>query len=251
MSLFFFDENEQPIGWYGSYGLAYLFIFYFVEKYGLSVMRDIAIDDQRDGPNAIEQALLNHGYTLSFNELYLDFITACTIDKIGIHDDIYGFNNLTFRVDIEEEFSEFPALNKDVKHRYYGIVAEKIWGVDDEFTLQIETPEYPRSLGVVIAMIDEQGWNISKTILTGDGTTKNIYCNGNNIEVVFLITSLIKEGTPPAIYIFMNCPFSLLDIGVKQGHIILKTDFNFFFASFNILLILALITKSLRKRKEI
>ena len=249
-SLFFFDENE-PVGGYGSYGFSYLFIFYFVERYGIDVLREIASDDLYDGPTSIENALLNHGYYISFNELFLDFITACTIDKIGIYDDIYGFNNLTFRVDIGEEIWEFPTITENIKHRYYGIVTEKIWDVEDEFTIQIETPQPPRSIGITIAILDQEGWNVSKLILTGDGTSKNIHCNGNNIEVAFLITSLIKEGTPPAIEIFMVCPYDILDIGVINGLVIQTTDVGLFCASLCILPILATIINSLRKRRKI
>lgn len=245
LSLFFFDESEPTAG-YGSYGIAYLFILYLSEKYGLQVIKDIATNDSYDGPKSIEYALENQGYSISFNELYLDFITACTIDHLGIYNNKYGFENLNFRVDITNEILKIPTSYNNVKHRYYGIISERIWGLEDQFTLEIKTPDYPRSVGVVIAIMDENGWNITKAILTGDGSTKVLLCNGKNIDSVFLITSLIKEGTPPAIYSFMSCPFSLLDIGVKQGHI----NTNATSASSIVLSIPIIVTSFLLRKKS-
>ena len=240
LSLFCFDEHE-PVGGYGSYGFSYLFMFYFVERFGSDIISDIVAEERLDGAAAIELALSNSGYNITFNEIYLDFITACTIDKIGNFDNIYGFENLNFKVEKDDEISSFPTELENIKHRYYGIVNEKIWELEDEFTIQLETPVSTRSLGVVIAIFDENGWNITEMILPGEEKMENLHCNGLNISEVYLITSLIKEVTPSPILSFMSTPYSVLDICIEQGHIYLETDITEFFIYISILSILTII----------
>ena len=201
-----------------------MFLFYLAEKYGIQIIRDLVPLDSLDGSQAIEQVLSNHGYNISFNEIFLDFITACTIDETGIYDDLYGFSNADFQIATRQLVYEFPYSFSDIKHRYYGVEIKEIKAVTNEFTLEIETPETPRSLGVVIIILDDTGWNITQTILTGDGSTVNLYCGGENIERAYVITSMIRDGTPNAPIIWMESPFNLLDFTIKAGHSPSTTD---------------------------
>jgi len=221
VSLFFFDENYYS---YASYGAGYMFLFYLAEKYGIQIIRDLVPLDSLDGSQAIEQVLSNHGYNISFNEIFLDFITACTIDETGIYGNLYGFINADFQIATRQLVYEFPYSVSDIKYRYYGVEIKEIHEAPNEFTLEIETPETPRSLGVVTIIHDGTGWNITQTILTGDGSTVNLYCIGENIERAYVITSMIREGTPNAPKTWMESPFDLLDFTIKAGHSPSTTD---------------------------
>ncbi len=240
VSLFFFDRDYYS---YASYGAGYMFMFYLAEKYGIQVITDLCHNDPSDGPKGIEEALLLHGYNVSFNELFLDFITACTIDELGIYDDLFGFVNTDIQISRRTTVSSLPYSQNDVKHRYYCTEIHELETPSDNFTLKIETPEVPRSLGLSVVIHDQNGWNISKLIVTGTGNLSYIHCNGENIETAYIITSLIKEGTPNAPTIWMESPYNLLDISFLEGHVISTTDetsFNLFFslASFTLVIVI-------------
>ncbi len=221
VSLFFFDENYFS---YASYGAGYMFLFYLAEKYGIQIIRDLVPLDSLDGSQAIEQVLSNHGYNMSFNEIFLDFITACTIDETGIYGNLYGFSDADFQTATRQLVYEFPYSVSDIKHRYYGVEIKEIHAVPNEFTLEIETPESPRSLGVVTIIHDDNGWNITQLILTGDGSTAQLLCEGDNIAEVYVVTSMIREGTPNAPKTWMESPSNLLDFTIKEGHSPSTTD---------------------------
>ncbi len=221
VSLFFFDADYYS---YASYGAGYIFMFYIAEKYGIEIIRDLISIAALDGPEAIEYVLSSHGYSISFNELFLDFITACTLDELGFQNDLYGFVNADFSINTKRPIYELPFSISNIKHRYYNIEIQEIVEIVDNFTLEIETPETPRSLGVVVAINDDHGWNITQLILTGDGTTAQLLCEGENITEAYLITSLIREGTPSAPRSWGESPYNLLDITIKAGHPSKTTD---------------------------
>ncbi|MHA1199901.1 MAG: hypothetical protein ACTSQF_11285 [Candidatus Heimdallarchaeaceae archaeon] len=230
VSLFFFDANYYA---FASYGYGYMFLFYIAEKYGIDIIKDLVLIDVLDGPEAYESVLSNHGFEISFNSLFLDFITACTIDELGIYDDLFGFVNADFHITNTRLISSLPSTKADIEHRYYGVEIEKITSVPDKFTLEIETPAYPRSLGVVIIIEDDNGWNVTQSIVTGNGSTVRIHCNGDNIQNAYLVTSLMKEGTPNAVRLWSSSPVNELTIVIKEGFHYSLTDANWsFLASF-------------------
>ena len=249
VSMFFFDENYNS---YSSYGAGYMFLFYLAEKYGIEIIRDLIPIDALDGPEAIEFVLSNHGFNISFNEIFLDFITACTIDELGIYGDLYGFVNADYTTYTRRLIYELPFSILDIKHRYYNIEINKITAVPNNYTIEIETPESPRSLGVVTVIHDDNGWNVTQLILTGDGSTAQLLCDGENIVEAYLITSLIREGTPIAPRSWMESPYNLLDFSIKEGHSPATTDETniTYMTLLPIVLVITLVFKTTKKKKK-
>jgi hypothetical protein len=216
VSLLYFDSDYYS---YASYGAGYMFVFYIAEKYGIQIIKDL-ISIDLDGPEALEHVLSNHGYNIDFNDLFLDFITACTIDQLGIYNDIYGFLNADYQISVTQRpVSEYPKSFTEIVHRYYGIEIFEFSEIPDKFTLELETPNEPASLGVVIIIRDENGWNITQTILKGNGTNTRIYCNGENIQKAYIVSSKIRLGITAGPRIWMTSPISKLDISIESGHI--------------------------------
>ena len=215
VSLICFDEDYHS---YSSYGAGYMFWFYIAEKYGIQIIRDLVPIDNLDGCSALEHVLLNHGYNISFNEVFLDFITACTIDELGIYDNLYGFHNADYSINTRTTINRYPYSISDIKHRYYNIEIKELNEVPNTFTISIETPVPTRSLGVVTIIHDENGWNVTQLILTGDGSTAQLFCEGENIIEAYIITSLVREGTPNAPNTWMESPYNLLDFSIKEGY---------------------------------
>ena len=245
VSLFFFDRDYYA---YSTYGAGYMFLFYLAEKYGIQIISDLIPDDALDGPAGIETALMQNGFNISFNEIFLDFIAACTIDKTGIYDDLYGFTNTEFQISNRRIIRSLPFSSVDIKHRSYGIEINELENPPNEFTLQIETPDYPRSLGISSVIHDQNGWNVSKMIITGDGNTANIQYNGENIEKAYIVTSMINEGTPDAIKEWMESPFELLDFKFEAGHTTSEPEKTTSAFLFGLSLILVIIIILKRKR---
>ncbi len=222
-SLFYFDPELSYI----TYGASYMFYFYLVEQFGIEVITDsLAIES--DGPKGLEEALLKNGYSISFNEIYLNWITACTIDQIGVHNDIFGFVNLDFNFAISTRITEFPYSQDNVKHNYYGTDVKKLISPPDNFTLKIETPKSPNSLGISVIIYDENGWNITKSIVPGNGRFTYLYYTGKNIEKAYILTSMIKENVEEAPTDFIEAPFEELDYIISEGYNIPeKSSFDF------------------------
>jgi hypothetical protein len=182
VSLIFFDEDFES---YASYGISYLFFFYLAEKYGVEVIKDLTLEDSLRGPKAIEQSLLNNGYNISFNELFLDVITACSIDELDIYDNLYGFINADFQVDRYRSVTNYPKTFSNIKHRYYCVELKELNNLPNEFTT---------------------------------GTKEYLYFTGENIGEALVITSLLKEGITFAPTGFAASPFSLLNLTISEGH---------------------------------
>jgi hypothetical protein len=216
VSLIFFDEDFES---YASYGFSYLFFFYLAEKYGVEVIKTLSLYDSIQGPKALEQSLLDNGYNISFNELFLDVVTACSIDELGINDDQYGFRNADFQVDRYRSVSNYPKTFSNIKHRYYCVELKELNNLPNEFTLIVETPDSStKSLGIVIIFRDDNGWSIEQQILPGTGTKEYLYFTGENVGEALIITSLVKEGITFAPTSFSTSPSSLLNLTITEGH---------------------------------
>ena len=215
VSLLYFDKNYYS---HVSYGSAYMFLFYLAEKYSIQIIKDLISIDELDGPEAIEFVLSEYGYDLTFNDIFLDFITACTIDKISIYNDLYGFVNADFKINSRTQISSLPQNFTATDYRYYGIEIMQINDASDKFTLELETPNEPGSLGVVIIIQDDNGWNITQNVHTGDGKTIRLYCNGDDIQRAYIVTSKIRLSIKVGPRTWEASPISKLDFSVESGH---------------------------------
>jgi len=249
-SLFYFDPVSLA---YLSYGASYMFFFYLVEQYGIQVVTDL-LAIESDGPKGLEEVLLLLGHNISFNEIYLNWITACTIDQLGIHNNLYGFENLSFHSTVSTEIEGLPYSRNNVRHNYYGFDVKKINNPPNDFTLKIETPNSPRSLGISAIIHDENGWNITKSIITGDGDFTYLYYTGENIEMAYILTSMIKENVEDAPREFITAPYENLDYAVYEGNNVPEKSIISFSITTILIAFLSgfmLIVKKRRLKKEI
>ncbi len=245
-SLFYFDPVEYA---YLTYGASYMFIFYLVEQYGIQVITNLLAIDS-DGPKGVEKVLLHHGYNISFNELFLNWITACTIDQLGIHNNLYGFVNLDFHSAISTEIENLPYSRNNVQHNCYGFDVKKINSPPNEFTLKIETPKSPRSLGISAIIHDDNGWNITKSIVTGNGDFTYLYLTGENIETAYILTSMIKKDVEDAPRDFITAPFENLDYRIYEGYNIPEQSSFSFSITAVLIVFLSSLTLIVRKRRS-
>ena len=195
ISLLYFNREYGSL-WDASYGQAYLFVTYLVERFGNEFTKKL-VSMSEDGALAVELALTSEGYDLTFNDLYLDWITACVIDDTGCYDGIYGFDTVDYRILKKTGIGYYLPIEKNnIVHYYYGFEVKEINAPNDNFTFIIDNP-HPYALGISIAIKDNNGWNVTQIINTKRSDKIALYCEGEDIQESYVITSLMTEQTPP------------------------------------------------------
>lgn len=244
-SLLYFNP-ETNVGL--SYGASYLFIFYLVEKYGIEVITDL-ITTEIDGAEAVEEVMNNLGYELTFNELYLDWITACAMDSLELENDLYRFENADFTITDINSIDSLPYSETNIRYEPYSFDITKIETLKDNFTLKIRTPDNPYAIAVVSIIQDINGWNITKNTIMGEGEFRNVYYSGTDIQTAYLITSLINQSTPYSPRHFEVPPFFELDYTIKEGKVSSTDETQISFTIPILLLICSSIFALVVKRK--
>lgn len=190
--------ENSPLYWTNDqdYGSTYLFAFYIAEKYGVQILRDL-IKEPLKGPEGIEVVLKAAGYNITFNELFMNWITALTIDKIGFENDIFGFVGLDARISNHEIIDDLPVINKSTPLNHYAFHIYKIESATDNFTFIVnKLPE--QVIGIIFAVHDLFGWHIDQELQFEELDTISLSFSGSMIDEAYIITSYISENTPIA-----------------------------------------------------
>jgi hypothetical protein len=181
-------ENSENVR--SDYGGAYMFIFYFAEKYGSDAVRNL-VSETFGGPLGIENTLDGLGFSIDFNELYLNWVTALNVDDPSFGGGLYGFENLDISIDYEL-ISIFPNVKTDRLNRFYGMYVAKLVSPGDFMILEI-TPPGSYSLAISVAVHDIAGWSVTQEILDTD---ISVLINGTLVDTVYIITSIVTSATP-------------------------------------------------------
>lgn len=105
VSAFLAEPTDSLTEWSNEakdYGQVALLAEYIVEHYGASVLAD-ALKSNQDGIASINASLIKNGRTISFNDLFLQWAVANTINDIGL-DQAYGY----FREGLRQELRAAP-----------------------------------------------------------------------------------------------------------------------------------------------
>jgi len=192
--LHFNIDSEEGLTRAIDYGGGYLFACYIAEHYGVDILRNL-IKESADGPEGIENVLEAAGYNISFNELYLNWITAVTIDELGFSNNLYGFENLDARISRYDLVHELPLINETISLRYYGFHIHKLESPPNNFTVEIKKAS-DQTIGVSVAFHDTFGWHIHQYLHDEWEIQVTDHLQGNSIDVAYLITSYMLKYTP-------------------------------------------------------
>ncbi len=218
LSLLYFVREYGEL-WDASYGQAYLFVTYLANRFGNDFTKELVSIDT-DGASSVDVALSRFGFDLTFNDVYLDWITACTLDDTTFADGIYGFETVDYTIQTQTPIGYyFPIEKNDVKHYYYGFDAKAIYTDYDNFTFVIDDP-YPNALGISIAIKDDYGWNVTQYFNTADSEQISLYIEGDNIQQAYVITSLMSPDTPSefgVVYALTEVPSESLNYFFYEG----------------------------------
>lgn len=176
------------------YGGAYLFTFYIAEKYGVDILRDF-ISEPTDGPEGIEATLQAAGYAVSFNDLYLDWMTAVTLDELGFSNNLYGYEALNARIHYNTLPTTLPP-QQPLTLRYYGIHAYEITNPNDTFSIEVHKASNT-TIGLSIAFHDTFGWQVHQHVLLDGQTSFTDSIEGLRINEAYIMASFLANSTPP------------------------------------------------------
>ena len=228
--------------WDASYGQAYLFVNYLADRFGVNTVRDL-VSIREDGPTAVEVALANAGYDLTFNEVYLDFITACVLDDIDSENGIYGFQSLNYTIQsVTTLLDNYPIIREDVEHNHYGFNVYRLVAPPDNFTISISKSQ-SFAAGLVVALINSSGLYVSQFQYPSSYVTISEFIQSNEAEEVYLITTLISDETPTDfqdVYELAEIPSDNLDITITAGDTRSQSNIDLIIIPFLILAIAAL-----------
>ncbi len=248
-SLLYWDYDEYTLT-VASYGRSYMFMLYLGERFGEGFLTDLVTIDE-DGPAGIEKALQNRDVDISFNEIFLDFITACTIDLEEFADGRYGYQTAEFNIESVKQNSQLPFTTGDRKYILYGFRVNKFNSPPNEFTVKITNPK-PYALGISVAINDRNGWNVSQTVLHDSKEDElYLYLTGDEIDYAYIITSMINMDTPDAPNYnnpSLTAPYEYLNLTILDGHIAPTKAISFYSTSV-IILIPFVWVLSIRKRR--
>ncbi len=254
VSLLYFNRFYSS-RWDASYGQAYLFVTYLAERFGAAFVKSLVAIEE-DGALAVERALDDANYSLTFNEVYLDWMTACVLDDPNIEDGRYGFTTQNYTVRTHSTyFDNWPIERTDIRHNLYGMHVKKMYSPESNFTFEIENP-YPYALAIVVSILDADGWRVSQTIHHSIAGSFSEYVEGRDIEEVYIITSVISPDTPTEyrdVFAWDDIPNVLLDYSFKESLIPNYSQVLFFIIIIgapSILAISAVVIIKLRKNKS-
>jgi hypothetical protein len=197
------------------YGSAYLFAYYIAEKYGVQIIRDL-ITESAIGLRGVESVIQTAGYNITFNELYLNWLTALTLDERGIDDHLFHFEGCYARITSYDVINTLPVSNKTVPINHYAFHIHKLVSPPNNFAVSITTfPMVP--LGIVFAIHDSLGWHVVQNFHYDESTLENISISGSFIEEAYIITSYISTETPTAPYQWdMQEPSIILNLTITE-----------------------------------
>ncbi len=188
--------ENSPLYWNNDedYGSSYLFAFYLAEKYGTQVLRDL-ITEPSNGPEGIEAVLQSAGYDITFNELYLNWLVALTIDELGFENNLYGFEGLDAQISSFTPIYELPIVNQSFSCNHYAFKVFKFQTNVDNFTITVEkSPD--EVIGAALVIHDTFGWFVKKKLLYDALGTISFSSLGTPVDEAYLIVSFFSKDTP-------------------------------------------------------
>lgn len=100
------------------YGASYLFLSYFLERFGgYRVAADLLAGDTR-GPETFDRFLADHGYGISFESVFRDWVVANYLDEDGVRDRRYRYDRLEVRVPPTERVTSSTGWRDRTVHQF-------------------------------------------------------------------------------------------------------------------------------------
>ncbi|NHJ14205.1 MAG: hypothetical protein EAX95_11045 [Candidatus Thorarchaeota archaeon] len=184
-ALIYFEVEAQD------YGACYLFAFYLAEQYGVRFLRNL-VQQEVDGARGLETALEAAGHYISFNELYLDWMTALTIDEQGFAEDRYCYRNIDTTIQDYTTIETLPYQDDSVPLYCYGSKVYQLISPPDSFSIEMSQPNDGVS-GLSVVYRDLHGWHVQQKQEEGAAVMQ---VTGESLDIAHVIVSYLYTETP-------------------------------------------------------
>ncbi|MFX0108717.1 MAG: hypothetical protein ACFE7R_10555, partial [Candidatus Hodarchaeota archaeon] len=184
-SFIYFEVEAQD------YGACYLFAFYLAEQYGVQFLRDI-VQHGDDGAVGLETALDAAGHNISFNQLYLDWMTALTIDEQGFADNRYCLQGINATIQDYSTIESLPYQDDTLPLYCYGSKVYQLTSPSDNFIVEMSQPADDVA-GISVAYRDIHGWHVQQVQKKGRAI---LNVSGDSIVTAHLVVSYLFDETP-------------------------------------------------------
>ncbi len=206
-SLIYFEVEAQD------YGACYLFAFYLAERYGVQFLRDM-VQHEDDGALGLETALDAAGHNISFNELYLDWMTALTIDEQGFADDRYCLQGMDATIQDYSTIESLPYQDESLPLYCYGSKVYKLTSPPDSFSVEMSQPA-DGVAGLSVAYRDLSGWHVQQM---QDERLAFMNVTGESIDTAYVITSYLFSETPAGDIDFGSGPQETVQVFMYESN---------------------------------
>jgi len=206
-SLIYFEVEAQD------YGACYLFAFYLAERYGVQFLRDM-VQHEDDGALGLETALDAAGHNISFNELYLDWMTALTIDEQGFADDRYCLQGMDATIQDYSTIVSLPYQDDSLSLYCYGSKVYQLTSPPDCFSVEMSQPA-DGVAGLSVAYRDLSGWHVQQMQEEGSVIINVI---GESIDTAYVIASHLFSETPAGDIDFGSGPQETVQVFIHESN---------------------------------
>ncbi|MGY5865627.1 MAG: hypothetical protein RTV41_13575 [Candidatus Thorarchaeota archaeon] len=206
-SLIYFEIEAQD------YGACYLFAFYLAEQYGVQFLQDL-VQHADDGAVGLETALYAAGHNISFNDLYLDWMTALTIDEQGFADDRYYLQDMDATIQDYSTIESLPYQDDSLPLYCYGSKVYQLTSPPDSFSVEMSQPA-DGVAGFSVAYRDLHGWHVQQMQEEGRVIMNVI---GESIDTAYVIASHLFSETPAGDIDFGSGPQETVQVFMYEGN---------------------------------
>ncbi len=100
------------------YGGSYLFMVYFLERFGDEVLRQV-VASQADGIAGFDEVLAAWGLGVTFEDVFADWLIANYLDDPSLDDGRYGYRNLAVeKPALDATYTQYPVQLTATVHQY-------------------------------------------------------------------------------------------------------------------------------------
>lgn len=110
------DEIEQAAAYYDA---SHLFIYYFAERFGPDLMRELTATDA-DGMEGIDEVLVANRLGLTSEDVFQDWLIANFLNDTGLGDGRFGYRGLSLPgiVAVDHRHRSYPDSRASTVHQY-------------------------------------------------------------------------------------------------------------------------------------
>jgi len=101
-----------------NYGGSYLFVVYFLERFGDEVLRQV-VASKADGIAGFDEVLADRGLGVTFEEVFADWLIANYLDDPGLGEGRYGYRDLEIEGPaVDATYNQYPVQSAATVHQY-------------------------------------------------------------------------------------------------------------------------------------